>query len=359
MISVIIPTYNRKENLSLCLAALEQQEYRFFEVIVADDGSTDGTAELLRDKDSIAGIPFKYYSAGPNIGFRAGRARNIGAANSHPDSSLFVFIDSDNVMPPNILGRYAELHEQYPQCIIVGFYHFLIRMDFSVENLRNDEDFWFRLATLNYPRLPMPPDGSLKGRKDPRYDDCPDTLEPETFDTGIGLASALGCFSGNIGYPKEVFWDIGGFWEELVGHGGEDAALALAAVEKGHSFLRVKDLVGYHVWHERYVASEAQMVEELNTNIDKIDRRFRIGKYAEYAEQAAIDCTNWSDPRHYHKDRGSRLVCDDNNTCWVVVGKHRLGLSTPEALEKVGWGIKDADPIDLQHLEKFAVEGVI
>ena len=359
MISVVIPTFDRKENLELCLAALSMQEYRDFEIVIVDDGSTDGTAEWLRDKDNENGIPLKYFSAGPHQGFRAPRARNFGVANSNPSYTLALFIDSDNLMPPHILGTYADIHTRYPDCIIVGLYHFLLRMDYGVENLRNDEDFWFRLESMNYPRLPMPPDGSLKGRKDPRYNDFPDDPEPELWPaTPVGLAAAMGCFSGNIGYPKDVFWDCEGFWEELIGHGGEDCDLAMTAVEKGYKFLRVKQLVGYHVWHARY-APENRMKEELNRNIDKIDRKHKIGKYAEYAQHAAIDCADWSDRQHYHKDRGAHLAYDDSGTYWVIIGTHRLGLSNPAALDGLGFDWSDADLVTEEALEECKVEGVL
>lgn len=357
MISVIVPTYQRIENLRLCLAALEYQTYKIFEVIVVDDGSTDGTSEWLRNKH-FHNLEVKYLSAGPNMGFRAGRARNFGAANCHPDTSLFVFIDSDNLMPPDVIQTYVDLHTAHPDCIIVGLYHFLYRMEFNEDDLRNDPDFWFKLETMNYPRLPMPPDASLKGRKDPRYNDFPDTPEPEQYDTTpAGLSSALGCFSGNIAYPKDVFWDIGGFWEELVGHGGEDAALALAAVEKGHKFLRVKSLIGYHIWHQRF-APEPEMHSQKETNIDKIDRRFRIGTYADYAQHAALDCADWSNPIHYHKERGARLVCDPAGTYWAITGNHRLGISTPTALEDLDFVWNDADPISQEELDTLEVGGV-
>lgn len=357
MISVVIPTFNRLENLRLCLAALEYQEYKDFEVIVVDDGSTDGTYWWLRNKH-FHNLEVKYLSAGPNQGFRAGRARNFGAANCYPSTSLFVFIDSDNLMPPDILQKYADFHSQHSDCIIVGLYHFLYRMEFNEDNLRNDADFWFRLESMNYPRLPMPPDASLTGRKDPRYNDFPDVPEVEQYDsTPVGLSSALGCFSGNIAYPRKVFWDIGGFWEVLVGHGGEDAALALAAVEKGHKFIRVKSLVGYHVWHPRF-APEPEMHRQKEANIDKIDKRYKIGRYSEYSEHASIDCADWSNPIHYHSERGARLVSDPSDTYWAITGNHRLGISSPNALVDLGFSMYDADPISQKELDKFEVGGV-
>jgi glycosyltransferase involved in cell wall biosynthesis len=360
MISVIIPTYNRLENLPLCLTALGMQEYREFEIIVVDDGSTDGTAEWLREKDNENGIPLKYLNAGPHQGFRAPRARNFGVANSNPDYTLALFIDSDNLMPPHILGTYADLHTQHPDCVIVGLYHFLLRMEFGVENLKNDEDFWFKLESMNYPRLPMPPDTSLKGRKDPRYNEFPDEPKVETYGADpLGLAFGMGCFSGNIAYPKHVFWDCDGFWEELIGHGGEDCDLAMTAIEKNHPFLRVKKLIGYHVWHPRY-APEVRMRQELDANIEKIDRKHKIGKYAPQPVEPPRGVKEWwQDPRLYHKEQGARLVCDSGNTYWAVRDIHRMGLATPEAVKELGFDWDDADPITDEALAEFTIEGAV
>jgi GT2 family glycosyltransferase len=47
MIGVVVPAYNREDNLALLLASLERQSAASFHVVIADDGSTDGTAELI------------------------------------------------------------------------------------------------------------------------------------------------------------------------------------------------------------------------------------------------------------------------------------------------------------------------
>ena len=48
-ISVIIPTYNRKEKLPACVDSVLAQTYQNIEVLVVDDASTDGTEELFRE----------------------------------------------------------------------------------------------------------------------------------------------------------------------------------------------------------------------------------------------------------------------------------------------------------------------
>ena len=46
-VSVVIPVYNAKRYLEACVQSLEEQSLRSFELICVDDGSTDGSAELL------------------------------------------------------------------------------------------------------------------------------------------------------------------------------------------------------------------------------------------------------------------------------------------------------------------------
>ena len=49
-VSVIIPTYNRKDLLIACIDSILKQKYNDLEIIVIDNGSTDGTCELLNKK---------------------------------------------------------------------------------------------------------------------------------------------------------------------------------------------------------------------------------------------------------------------------------------------------------------------
>ena len=79
MISIIIPTYNENKDIDNCLESLAKQSYKDIEVIVVDDGSTDGTPKNI--------ITLRQDHKGP------GTARNLGAKNANGE--ILVFVDAD------------------------------------------------------------------------------------------------------------------------------------------------------------------------------------------------------------------------------------------------------------------------
>jgi O-antigen biosynthesis protein len=94
-VSVVIPAYNRQDLLPLCLDSLKTQEYEDYEIIVVDDGSTDGTADAARR------YPVRVIELGVNSG--AGVARNAGVRAA--SGELIAFIDSDCTAPPDWISR--------------------------------------------------------------------------------------------------------------------------------------------------------------------------------------------------------------------------------------------------------------
>ena len=117
-ISVVIPTYNRKNLLSDALKSLAQQTYPsdFLEVIVVDDGSSDGTREIETEA-----FPFTLrYFWQSNQGDAA--ARNFGALQSKAD--ILVFLDDDIVVEPNYLTYLVHANDTRQNKIVVGTWNF-------------------------------------------------------------------------------------------------------------------------------------------------------------------------------------------------------------------------------------------
>jgi len=91
-ISVVITTYNRPDALSLVLRGLAAQRAGEFEVLVADDGSTPATAEMLDRLKPALNFPLRHVWQ-PDDGFRAPMARNRASAAATGD--YIVFLDGD------------------------------------------------------------------------------------------------------------------------------------------------------------------------------------------------------------------------------------------------------------------------
>lgn len=98
--SVIIPAYNRLCTLPATLESVLHQTYTDFEVIVADDGSSDGTSKWVNDQSDNR-IRYVYQS---NRGVCA--ARNLGA--SIAEGMYLIFLDSDDLVLPTWLADFKE-----------------------------------------------------------------------------------------------------------------------------------------------------------------------------------------------------------------------------------------------------------
>ncbi len=94
-VSVIIPTYNRCAMVREAIASVLAQRDVNFELIVVDDGSTDGTSEMLAGLDGI--IVERTAHRGPAA------ARNRGVARA--TAPLIAFLDSDDLWVPDKLSR--------------------------------------------------------------------------------------------------------------------------------------------------------------------------------------------------------------------------------------------------------------
>ena len=111
--SVVIPTYNRAASLGGAIRSVLAQTLADFELVVADDGSSDGTAALVASFDD----PRVTYCAFAHHGVSA--ARNAGASEARGE--FLVFLDSDDELCPDALARFAELTPSH-DVVVCGWY---------------------------------------------------------------------------------------------------------------------------------------------------------------------------------------------------------------------------------------------
>lgn len=203
--SIVIPVYNRNEELAVILESLSHQSYRDFEVIVVDDGSIDSAEPTCNLFKSVLNIKYIHkYNSGPGL------SRNEGAKIS--EGGFILFLDSDCITP-----------EHYLQSVD----------DFLMEN--RDVDAFGG------------PDASQKGADDKQK---AITYAMTSFFTTGGIRGGdkrLDKFvprSFNMGVSRKVWQLTGGFSSMRF---GEDMEFSYRIMESGFKTALITDAYVYHM----------------------------------------------------------------------------------------------------------------
>jgi len=107
VISVIIPAYNAAKTILETIHSIQQQTFSDFEIIVINDGSADGTVELLGTIEEPRLKVFSYQNGGLPV------ARNRGI--SHTTGEFITFIDADDLWTPDKLELQLAALQQHPE----------------------------------------------------------------------------------------------------------------------------------------------------------------------------------------------------------------------------------------------------
>jgi len=206
-ISVIIPTYNNREVLRETIRALREQTLapELYEIVVVDDGSTDGTAEILAEAQRVPGAAVRSVTQA-NRGRSA--ARNLGVRGA--EGRIVVFLDSDLWATPTLL---AEHHRHYPDGAA--------GRGVQGRTITHPES----RVTPFMKVKEMTPDLTIRRRRD---------LSPFHVTTR------------NCSMLRQDVLDAGGFDETFSGYGWEDIELAIRMHERGVRFEYEPLALGYH-----------------------------------------------------------------------------------------------------------------
>jgi len=129
-ISIIIPAYNAEKYLALTLESVLAQTRDDWELIIVDDGSTDGTcavAKTYAGRDPRIRLVHQANS-GPSA------ARNRGFAESHPAAEYVIFVDADDVWETEALGTLSTALDDHPDAL--GAYGLARYIDGQGKDLR-------------------------------------------------------------------------------------------------------------------------------------------------------------------------------------------------------------------------------
>lgn len=104
-VSIVMPTYNRKDTIGRAIRSVQAQSFDDFELIVVDDGSTDGTKDLVANLD-----PRLRLIVQPNQGVAGARNTALKAARG----DLIAFLDSDDAWTPHHLALATAFFDAHP-----------------------------------------------------------------------------------------------------------------------------------------------------------------------------------------------------------------------------------------------------
>jgi len=194
-VTIIIPTFQRRESVLRLLASLSNQDFppTAFDVVVAVDGSTDGTVEAVR---AFAGPYGVSVLEGPNRG-RAG-ACNAGIRAASGD--VIVLLDDDMEAVPGFLAAHARAHESSGRRAVVGAAPIVSSAESPPFVRYMAAGFRSRLARLGEPGYRL------------RFRDA---------------------YTGNFSVRRDVIQSVGGFDETFRAYGHEDYELALRLQSAG------------------------------------------------------------------------------------------------------------------------------
>lgn len=109
-VSIIVPVHNRRELVRRAVESLLEQDFReAYEIVVIDDGSTDGSAEEVDGIDRRVRVVSQ-----PNQGAADARHNGIREARSE----VVAFLDSDDLAPPNKLSSLWDALKSHPNCLL-------------------------------------------------------------------------------------------------------------------------------------------------------------------------------------------------------------------------------------------------
>jgi len=119
IVSVCIPTFNRKELLAIAIDSVLQQTYQDFELIICDDGSTDGTSDLMTQ---FGDRRIRYIRHPQNIG----KSNNMISGFQAATGEHFIKFDDDDRLTPSFLEKTIHLLNKNPHIDFVGTDHWVI-----------------------------------------------------------------------------------------------------------------------------------------------------------------------------------------------------------------------------------------
>ncbi|MFZ5918257.1 MAG: glycosyltransferase family 2 protein [Chloroflexota bacterium] len=207
-VSVVLPTYNRRDRLERVLAALARQTVPVhrWEAIVVSDGSSDGTNEWLAAQQPPFAMRCLFQE---NLGVAV--ARNNGVAQAR--GQIVLFIDDDVIPAPAWMAEHLRYHERHARAVVLG------------------------------PMLP-PPDSEFPRSAWVRWEEAMLDKQYQAMTSGEWQPGARQFYTGNTSLPRDEIVAAGGFDPSF--RRAEDVELGYRLADRGLVFFFNPAAQGLH-----------------------------------------------------------------------------------------------------------------
>jgi glycosyltransferase involved in cell wall biosynthesis len=257
--SVIIPTYNRAELLRCTLDSLVRQTLPVdrFEVLVVDDGSSDGTADVVEEYQGVLNLRYFFQE---DEGWRLAKARNVGIVNAR--AGMCVFLDSGVVAHSGCLAAHVDSYVSTPERVaVIGYVY-----GFGVD----DGD----AQQINETIDAAAPDATIESmRESGQWPDIRDLFYHKYTDDFHDRVPApwLTYWGCNVSADTAQLRAIGMFDEAFRSWGAEDTDLAYRLFLDGARFVLNRQAAAIHVPHDKSFAN--------NMRDAAANTRYMVAKY--------------------------------------------------------------------------------
>jgi glycosyltransferase involved in cell wall biosynthesis len=256
--SLVITTYNWPDALVLVIRSALAQSEPPCEIIIADDGSTEGTAGLVESHSAGSAVPLLHVWQ-EDLGFRAAASRNRAIAAARGD--YIVIVDGDMLLHRDFIRDHKRL-------ALRGSFIQGSRVLLSPETTS-------RLLAEKCIRVPLS-DKGLGNRKNALRLPILSRL------LAVKTSSLRGIRSCNMSFFREDCFRINGFNEDFVGWGREDSEFAVRLINSGVLRRNVRfSAIAFHLWHaenprhslaENDLRLELAITEKRTTCVNGIDK---------------------------------------------------------------------------------------
>jgi glycosyltransferase involved in cell wall biosynthesis len=244
-IAVIVPTYNRSRLLGYTLQSIAKQDISrdIFEVVVADDGSSDDTRQVVDKYRDQMNLQYVFQR---DRGYCPGSARNKGILKAN--SEICLFVDSGVLLDKHCLAAHIDFHQQSSTPVAsIGYVYGFDQEGADQEKLEamiNTDDPSLSIQEFKKKNFCLDVRESHYQKYQDKIEDLP--------------ASWIYFWTCNVSVKRKNLLEVGMFDEQFDGNWGcEDSELAVRLQQEGLKIMLNRQATSIHYPHPKNIAEKA------------------------------------------------------------------------------------------------------